>query len=269
MSRALGQNSVGAARGWETIRLAAPSWVLPGTIADNCLFLAGRVDEAALLFFETAASLAYTRHDLPLEMADYGLRYHVHLPLDLPWEKGGESVAARCLALMEKVVFLDAMRAVLHPPPEGGGAERALEDFAAAWAGAGRSVSDVLLENTRDNDLCGLWPCIAGAGFGLCLDLGHILAYGQARLRREIMSGMLPHAVRPGMVHCNAPGSGLEGGAPRGAHLPLDSLDADGIALGKALCALLAANGVAVAEFFDWEHVMRSLPVMDRWLRRR
>lgn len=269
MAEALVRNAVGARRGWGAIGLAAPSWVLPGALSDNCRFLAGKVDEAALLFFESAASLAYTRHDLPPEMAGYGLRYHVHLPLDLSWESGGASVAAVCLALMEKVAFLDARRAVLHPPPKSEGAGRALDAFAAAWAGAGRAVSDVLLENTKDNDLCGLWPCIAGNGYGLCLDLGHMLAYGQSDLRQVILAGELPRAVRLGMVHCNAPGSGLEGDAPKGAHLPLVSLDADGAALGEALCALLDANGVAVAEFFDWEHVARSLPIMDRWLRRR
>lgn len=33
-------------------KLAAPSWVIPGTVADNCHFLSGKVDEVALLFLK-------------------------------------------------------------------------------------------------------------------------------------------------------------------------------------------------------------------------
>ena len=33
-------------------QISAPSWVIPGTIAENCRFLAGKVDEVALLFLK-------------------------------------------------------------------------------------------------------------------------------------------------------------------------------------------------------------------------
>lgn len=243
--------------------LAAPSWVIPGTIYENCSFLADKVDEVALLFFETASSLAYTRQDLPSELADLGLSYHVHLPLDLPWEEGGERVAAICLALMDKTAFLGAARAVLHPPPAGGDAAR-VEEFAAAWQKSGRATADVLLENIRGNDLSELWSCMRDTGLGLCLDLGHMLAYEQVRLQHYILTHLLPEDVRPRMVHLNAPGSG-EPGEPPGAHLPLDRLDEYGMALGKALSFSLSPGGVVVAEFFDWGHVERSLPLINQW----
>lgn len=243
----------GARAGW---RLAAPSWVFPGTIRDNCAFLAGKVDEAALLFLQTEPSRAYGRQDLPPDLARLGLSFHVHLPLDLPWHAGGEAVAAVCLELMDMVSFLDARRCVLHPPPAGsGGDAAALEAFSRQWLAAGRSPCDVLLENTRGNDLTGLWTCIETIGLGLCLDLGHMLAYGQRTLGVEF-----PERARPRMLHLNAPG-----GPGSGAHLPLDTLDAAGAQLGARLCAHLAADGVVVAEFFDWGYIERSLPIITRW----
>ncbi|MDL2209254.1 sugar phosphate isomerase/epimerase [Desulfovibrio sp. OttesenSCG-928-O18] len=211
------------------------------------------------MFFETQSSLLYGRQDLPVELASLGLEFHVHLPLDLPWGSGGGAVAAVCLELMGKVDFLDAAQCVLHPPKESGAAE-ALEAFARRWRRGGRNCADVLLENIRENDLLGLLQCMDDNGFGLCLDLGHMLAYEQHGL-----AALLPERARPRMVHLNAPGQGLAGGAGKSAHLPLTALDGEGGELGERLCASLCPGGVVVAEFFAWSHVEESLPVINRW----
>ena len=75
-------------------RLAAPSFVLPGTVAENARFLSGRVDEMALCFFEAQACLKYGENDLPPDLAEPSesgrLRCHVHLPVDLPWRSAPE-----------------------------------------------------------------------------------------------------------------------------------------------------------------------------------
>lgn len=247
-----------------TVRIAAPSWVMPGTVQDNCAFLSGKVDEVGLLFLEADASLAYGRQDLPPELAALELSFHVHLPVNLPWNDGGGAAAAVCLALMEKVRFLGAERAVLHPPPAGpDGCREALDAFARVWRDAGRRVSDVLLENTRENALVSLRDVFQGNGFGICPDLGHIIAYGQCELM-DMLTG-LPERERPRMLHCSAPGAGLPGGAPISAHCPLDTLDARGLAVGKALCDSLAPGGVIMVELFDWNHIVRSLPVIAGW----
>lgn len=254
-----------------TPRLAAPSWVIPGTVQENCRFLEGKVEEAALLFFDADASLAYTRRDLPLELAALALSYHVHLPLLLPWEAGGGAVAGICLSLMEKVDFLGAFRCVLHPPAEVAPSAGALllEEFAAAWEKAGRSPADVCVENTRENSLAALLGTglFGEGGLGVCLDLGHILAYGQDALAEAVMRrgcGPLSGGDVVRMLHYSAPGRAGAGG--KGAHLPLTELDAAGSALGESMCAVLAPGGIVVAEFFSWGYVVRSLPVIRQWL---
>ena len=115
---------------WDSLpRLAVPSWVIPGEIADNARFVSGRAAEVGLCFFETEACLAYGEADLPVDLAGLPLSWHVHLPVDLPWGEGGGRAAEVALRLMDKTDFLGARRAVLHLPdglarPGAGGCAR-------------------------------------------------------------------------------------------------------------------------------------------------
>lgn len=118
-------------------KLAAPSWVIPGTVADNCHFLSGKVDEVALLFFETESCLAYSEHDLPAVLNETGLSFHIHHPLDLPWHKGGTRVAEIVLALSEKASHLNPVAHVVHPPPAGGRAKVLIAEFAKGLEAGG------------------------------------------------------------------------------------------------------------------------------------
>lgn len=230
------------------------------------------MDEAALLFFDAESSLAYTRQDLPPELSSLSLSYHVHLPSSLPWNKGGESVAALCLALMGKVEHIAASRCVLHPPAAGNANAGAdlLAAFAREWEKAGRSPADICVENTRENDLAALITqgFFDGTGLGVCFDLGHMIAYEQRELIRLVSSSRADSVFGGSMVrmlHCTAPGLGGESGE-KSAHLPLTALDGAGMALGETLCTLLSPEGIVVAEFFSWDNVVASLPIMRRWL---
>ena len=219
---------------------------------------------------ETKSCLAYTPRDIPPELATLALTWHMHLPTDLPWEEGGAAVAKICLALLHTVHFLGIERVVLHPPAgECGGRDALLLGaFARVWESAGRSCADVLLENIRENDLTGLGRCFAENSFGVCLDLGHMLAYRQKTLAAMVRKEEAPvwsHAPR--MAHCNAPGSGLPGESRLSAHLPLDMLDAAGRELGEDLCRAVVPEGVLVAEFFDWQYITRSQALLTCWAR--
>jgi len=233
--------------------VAAPSWVMPGTVRDNALFLSGEVDEVGLCFFETAACLAYGENDLPEHLADLPLGWHVHLPGDLPWCDGGAEAAVPALRLMDKVAFLGAHRAVLHPPVGFADGAARLVAFVRAWEAAGRNPEDLCLENIRGEDLTGLWRTLCDLGCKVCLDMGHVLSYGQyGLLSLPGLSG------RTSMLHVNAPG-------PGGRHLSLDTLDGAGCGVGRAMCALLPDDAVVMVEVFDWEGVRRSLPLLETW----
>lgn len=238
--------------------VAAPSWVTPGTVRDNALFLAGKVHEVGLCFFETHSCLAYGADDLPPAcpeaLAGLSLRWHVHLPSDLPWNMSGAEAARYALELMDKVNYLGATRAVVHPPVGVPDAPARLEAFVAAWRHAGRDPADLLFENIHGEDLVALAPVLVALGCNVCLDLGHLLAYGQ--------HGMfcVPSLMeRVAMLHANAPG-------PGGRHLPLTALDAEGRQVARAVCARLSPAATIMVEVFQWQGVLDSLPLLDRWL---
>jgi hypothetical protein len=223
-------------------------------LADNCRFLAGRADEAGLLFLETSSSLAYGVEDIPEDLPRLPLRFHVHLPLDLSWERPPEA-ARICCALWEKISRLRPGRAVLHPPPQSRGEAKALAGFLRAVAARGVSPGIFLLENTRENDLSSLVPLASDYGLRFCLDMGHILAYGQEKILGD---GEL--LARTELLHFSAPG-------PDGdAHLPLTALDAGGAALARRLIRLAPRQAVIMLEMFHWPHVEVSLPLIRRWL---
>ena len=66
-------------------RIAAPSFVIAANVADNASFLAHKVDEVGLCLFEAHSCLKYGPADLPASLARLPLRWHAHLPVDLPW----------------------------------------------------------------------------------------------------------------------------------------------------------------------------------------
>ena len=253
---------------------AAPSWVLPGTVAENCVFLAGRnVEEAGLLFMESAACLAYTEADLPPALAELPLSFHVHLPVDLPMSDPVRA-ASICGELLDKVAFLPGsspsragecrsapLRGVLHPPAhdpsDSGLAARRLEVFARSWGLAGRDPSLLLLENVRDNDLTRLSGPVEEYSLGLCLDMGHVLAYGQQKLlaRENLLQ-------RVEILHVNAPGVG----SAASRHLPLTALDTGGRAQAERMCRIVPRSAVIMMELFSWREIEESLPLARSWL---
>src|SRR5574344_135891 len=96
--------------------IAVPSCVIPAHIPENAAFLTGKVREVGLCFFESASCLAYGPDVLPAALAELPLPWHVHLPLDLPWQDGGLRAAETACRLLEKIAYLSPCGAVLHPP---------------------------------------------------------------------------------------------------------------------------------------------------------
>jgi len=229
--------------------LAAPSFVIPAGVAANARFLADHYAEIGLLFFESEACLAYTEADLPPDLAGLAVDWHVHLPLDLPWKRGIDAAWEVVARLMDKAAFLRPWAWVLHPPTAPG----LLADLAGRLRRHGVDPADVLLENVAESDLCALWPEARAEGFSACLDLGHILAYGQ----HAVLS--LPgiwEATR--MLHVCAPG-------PDGRHLSLTRLDDQGRTLLDRLCARFTGRTVTL-EVFDKTGLFESTALLETWL---
>lgn len=255
-------------------RMAAPSWVLPAGIPENCRFLAGRVDEAGLLFFEAEACLAYGKKELPADLAVLPLSYHIHLPLDLPWHTP-EASADTCASLLGSCAFLAGdpearllrsavlsnnirpLDAVLHPPDTFTDASELMRRFVARFIDLGIDPSCLLLENTPENDLCALEDLVLETGMHICMDLGHMAACGQERLltRQALLE-------RTRLLHLSAPlivGSSIRHGS-------LGRLKPEHAALGQRLCRSVPASATVMLEVFAWNDFKQSLPVLQSWL---
>lgn len=248
--------------------LAAPSWVKPGSLRENCAWLAGKVHEVGLLFLESRASLDYGKDDLPPWLASLPLRWHVHLPVDLPWAEGpgGPGRAAEiCLALMDKLDFLGLRRAVLHPPPRA----RDLGVFVEAWRKAGRESRDLLLENLPETATASDWRQLQAAArqffCSFCFDFGHFLLHtGNADSRpgqktvRGIMD-LLPDILQnTRLFHCCT-----------AAHRSLTQLSATEREVCAEICRQALAcspEAVFMLELFRWEDIETSLPLLRDWL---
>ena len=228
----------------KTFRLAAPSCVIADRVGPNCRVLAGRVDEVGLMFLETAGCLAYDQRDLPLDLPSLGLSFHVHLPLDLPWDGGAAGVSATILALEEKIAFLRPRHYVLHP-------------LGAAQLEALLSLrpeisARLCLENTRQDDLAALWPEITDLDLGVCLDLGHLVSY-----RQEHILDLPGIFERTRILHVYGAENSL-------GHLGLDCLPDPSLL--HDILARLGRGCALVVEVFDLPSLENSLMLLKSWL---
>lgn len=227
-------------------RLAAPSCVIPDRVGPNCRALAPLVREVGLMLLETAGCLAYDELDLPPDLSKLGLAYHAHLPVDLPWESGSGEVRAKIDALKQKIAFLNPCGYVLHPPPAG--------SLSALLGASPDLASGLCLENTRQSDLRDVWEEVMGLDLGVCLDVGHLVAYGQGGTLE--LPGFFE---RVRFLH-------VYGGESEKGHAPLDALPDPGIL--RDILGRVRDDCVLVVEIFSLDELERSLALLKSWLRR-
>lgn len=249
--RPTGDFSLAAPGSLGPFRAAAPSWVLPGSVSENAGFLAGRVREVALLFFQTEACLAYGEEDLPPSLAQLPLSWHLHLPLDLPWDRGPEAAARTVAALSDKAAFLAPRGMVLHPPTGPG----LLAPMVRELARRGLATPALWVENTVRATLPAFWEEICGGGCGVCLDLGHLLLAGD-EARTLALPGLFD---RVRAVHLSAPGP------DGGGHASLSALDGRGRDLLRHILEGIKGDSVVVLELFDLPGLAESAGLLARW----
>ncbi|EGB14356.1 hypothetical protein DND132_1143 [Pseudodesulfovibrio mercurii] len=228
--------------------LAAPSSVLRAGLAENSVFLADYFPEIAILFFETEACLAYTEEDMPPSLADLPCTWHVHMPLDLPWQAGFETVWRKIDGLVDKLAPVSPRVYVLHPPT----APDMLLPLADRLRDKGVDPARFLIENVGQCNLTRVWDEVVEGGYSACLDIGHIQAYGQ----RDILQ--LPGLWdRVRMLH-------IYGAERDMRHWPLRELDPVGQVLLRAMLDR-ASDFTVTIELFRKEELFDSLDLLGRW----
>lgn len=226
-------------------KIAAPSCVLPDRVGANCRALSGLVDEVALMLLETRSCLAYDDADLPPDLPDLGLSFHAHLPVDLPWGQGAENVARAVEGLEYKISFLNPIGYVLHPPQP--------KELSRLLERAPGLASRLLLENVQNDDLTDIWEEITGFNLGVCLDLGHLVSYGQERILD--LPGFFE---RVRMLH-------VYGGESSRGHMGLSALPSPHLL--REILSHLKTDVTMVVEVFNMEELRNSLILLRRWLK--
>ncbi|WP_051617012.1 cobamide remodeling phosphodiesterase CbiR [Desulfonatronovibrio hydrogenovorans] len=233
--------------------LGGTSYVVPGGIPENVQVLKELVSEVGLLFFDSKASLGYDQTDLPLVLGEMGLSYHVHLPLDLKWEKGVPEVFNVVSALVEKAAFLGPDKFVLHPPAR---AEQ-LEELAVLWQGSGLNPRSLLVENINGRDFSNLWEVIGSKGLGICLDIGHILAYDQEHILEKDLVW-----ERTSLVH-------VYGREDHAGHAPLPVISETGKRTLQLILSQVREGTSVLLEVFSLEELLDSkeflIQMADPW----
>jgi len=217
----------------------------PGSLAENLRRISAwqlPIRQVGLLFYESETSLGYA----PEEFAALaGLSAHAHLPMDLPWEAGAPAVWDIICRLMEKPVGHRLWGGVLHPPEN----PKLLAGVAGLWREA-KPGWRLMVENIPSQDLRAHWPVIVDMDLPVCLDVGHLLAFGQEWLLDE---PGLPGRVE--LVHCYAPGRA------RGVHvhLPLSELTPAQAVTLRRILDMVSAIAPILFEIFSYAHLLDSL----------
>jgi len=241
-------------------RLGATSCVLPADIMTNVRVLAPLVDDVQLLFFESAAQ---SRLPQPVDVQvlrdlaeEHGLTYTVHLPTDLAL--GAASRAERqegigeMLRLMAQLAPLGVLSFDLHLVREPDLSEAAwLDNLAASLEKLSGALGDekrlVGVENI-EYPFGLVAPLVAEYGFGVCLDLGHLVHYGH-----DLEEGL---ALLPKASHLHY--HGVRGGKD---HQALH--DAEQARMMGARLADAGYDGVVTLEMYSIEKLKASLALLD------
>lgn len=244
-------------------RIGATSFVLPADVSENADFLAEKVDDIQLLFFESASQAALP-HKVDVSYlknvaSEHNVTYTVHLPTDLSLGSSRQilrdGAVEEILGLMEDLAPLNPQAFDLHLNLEPG-IERAVwlenlhKSFSHLAGRLGSERSCIAVENI-DYPFASVRTLVLEHGFSLCLDIGHALRYGEdADLLMQDIS-LAKH------IHLH----GVEGGRDHQAiALTQEKLNRD---LGNAL-VMEKYTGVLTVEVYSQEALEKSLKELSR-----
>ncbi len=233
--------------------IAAPSRVLPGNPAEAARFLAGKVSEVDLCCYFTDQCSSWGEAELPPDLAELPVTWHVHLPVDLPWQSGGAAAALAAARIWKKTLYLAPRFGVLHVP-QGERATALLKDFFTVWKEQELSPTMLLLENVRHAPLLPQLDLAGREGVGICLDVAHAMSFNQTD---SLDSPQLLSMVR--LAHWSAPGDDDR-------HLPLDQWSPAQRAVAEKAARLLPPLPAHVLEVFDWQGFAHSWPQLHQLL---
>ncbi|MFH1215673.1 MAG: cobamide remodeling phosphodiesterase CbiR [Pseudomonadota bacterium] len=187
--------------------IGATSYVLPATIEENVAFLAGKVDDIQLLFFESPCARRgenpFNKDVLKKLAGENDAGFTVHLPTDirpgssrLRQRRNGVEIIA---GLMNELDSLNPRCYDLHLPLEDGLSQREwidnLDDFLSMLKKEIGLLSRLVGIENINYPFSRVRPLVESHGFGICLDVGHALFFA------DDLSSLMADLSRTRHVH--------------------------------------------------------------------
>jgi hypothetical protein len=225
--------------------LSAPSWVIPGTYAENLRFLWDKkeIQGVELLFFLYDDEIKAQLDSEWEEICHYRERFifTAHLPeLLLP---AHNELVARLAPLVRHFI--------VHPAAENPEAQaRLLEEWCKRYR------ASFLMENTKAGLLEALLPDL-GIDAGLCMDTGHLLLEG-----KNPAAFFTVHRERIGEIHRHS--TDQKKAVIDGRLIDHRQLRGDEPWLSELLPLLKDYRGLINLEVFSWEEVRASIDILKR-----
>jgi len=249
-------------------RLATTSYIYPDRIVPNVIRLAPYFDEVELVLFESEGE-----NNLPEEAdicllgeisLNQQLGFNVHLPIDIfLGDKKDETRYLACSAIKKVIrrtlplnpslytLHLDLrdMTGQDHADIEGWKARitQSLEEI----MGEGIEPNRISIENL-DYPFSWIEDIIERFGLSICLDIGHILSYGQ-----DLQNFFEKYLMATSIIHLH----GFENGVD---HLGIHTIEDTKMEL--ILSCLRTFQGIVSIEVFSFDDLYRSLKVFEeKW----
>jgi sugar phosphate isomerase/epimerase len=234
------------------------SYLYPAGIEENVERLRGVADEMELILFQSTEA---SNIPSPAEVERFavlarpaGLRFNVHLPLDIDIVSRDTAHRARSLEMVRRLVALtaplDPLSYTLHVLKEGEARQEEWRERVRSSLAQVPGPHHLFCVETLQWDLREIDDLLLEQGFSVCIDAGHLLLYGY-----DVAAFFRAFAGRVGMIHLH----GVSGGKD---HLPLSALGPRERALvGEAVRESGYARS-ACLEVFSLEDYRASVPVL-------
>jgi len=249
-------------------RLATTSYIYPDRIIPNVNVLAPFLDEIELVLFESEGQDNYPDEVELRDLMSFSLNgkvgFNIHLPVDIFLGDKDEEVRLRGISVVKKVIertlCLEPSVYTLHfdTRDKKGREETDREAWRKRIIRSVKEMMDCGIETKRIAIETLSYPfewiedIVKELGFSICLDIGHMLIYGQ-----DIPHYLENYLPQTSVIHFHGVQNGVD-------HLGIDKLH--GRIVDLILSRLHRYKGILSIEVFSFGDLKNSLEALEqRW----